>query len=138
MGTVNTPASVTNAAPYYPGSSYVVPSPLWSSIDGAIINTNIMQGNQAPCFLSTDAGAVPGTNGLITVTIGTTAHTVANSGITYAGFTPGSIAGLYQINVAVADGTGNGTTAAQLPVQVSVGSGGTVINSQAGVTMWVK
>lgn len=134
MGTVNTPASVTSAAPYYPGSSYVVPSPLWTSIDGAIINTSILQGNDAPCFLSTDAAA---TN-LITVTIGTTAHTVANSGITYAGFTPGSIAGLYQLNVAVATGTGNGTTAAALPVVVTMGSGGTAINSQAGVTMWVK
>ncbi len=134
MGTVNTPASVTNAAPYYPGSSYVVPSPLWTSIDGAIINTNIMQGNQAPCFLSTDAAA---TN-LITVTIGTTPLTVAGGGITYAGFTPGSIAGLYQINVAVPTGIGNTTTAAQFPVVVTMGSSPTAISSQAGVTMWVK
>ncbi len=134
MGTVNTPATVTNAAPYYPGSSYVVPSPLWTSIDGAIINTNILQGNSAPCFLSADAGA---TN-TITVTIGTTPLTVANTGITYAGFVPGSIAGLYQINVAVPTGIGNGTSAAQFPVVVGVGTGGTLINSQAGVTMWVK
>jgi hypothetical protein len=134
MGTVNTPASVTNAAPYYPGSSYVVPSPLWTSIDGAIINTSILQGNSAPCFLSADAGA---TN-LITVTIGTTPLTVVGTEITYAGFAPGSIAGLYQINVAVPTGIGNATTAAQFPVVVTMGSGGTAISSQAGVTMWVK
>ncbi|MGB6947073.1 MAG: hypothetical protein WBE37_32040, partial [Bryobacteraceae bacterium] len=134
MGTVNTPASVTNAAPYYPGSTYVVPSPLWTSIDGAIINTNILQGNSAPCFLSADAGA---TN-TVTVTIGTTPLTVAGAAITYAGFTPGSIAGLYQVNVAVPTGIGNGSTAAQFPVVVSMGTGGTQINSQAGVTMWVQ
>jgi uncharacterized protein (TIGR03437 family) len=138
MGTVNTPASVTNSAPYFPGASYVVPSPLWTSIDGAIINTNILQGNSAPCFLSSDAGAVPGTNGLITVTIGTTPLTVSGTQITYAGFTPGSIAGLYQINVAIPTGIGNATTAAQFPVVVTVGSAGTAVSSQAGVTMWVK
>jgi uncharacterized protein (TIGR03437 family) len=138
MGTVNTPASVTNAAPYYPGSAYLAPAPLWTSIDGAIIDTSIMQGNQAPCFLSTDAGAVPGTNGLITVTIGTMALTVAGTQLTYAGFTPGSIAGLYQLNVAVPTGIGNGTSAAQFPVVVTVGSSTTAVSSQAGVTMWVK
>ncbi len=72
------------------------------------------------------------------VTIGSTALTVAGTQLTYAGFVPGSIAGLYQINVAVPTGIGTGTSAAQFPVVVTVGSGGTAISSQAGVSMWVK
>jgi hypothetical protein len=136
MGTVNTPATVTNAAPYYPGSSYVLPSPLWTSIDGAIFNSNIMQGNNPPCFLSTDASA---TN-LLTVTIGTptpTVLTVANGGIAYAGFAPGSIAGLYQIDAVIPQSSGSGSSVAY-PVSVTVGSGGTAVTTQTGVTMYVK
>jgi uncharacterized protein (TIGR03437 family) len=128
MGTVNTPATVTSSAPYFPGASYVVPT--WTSIDGAIMQTALLQGNYAPCFLSADAGV---TN-LITVTIGTTPLTAAGSAITYAGFVAGSIAGLYQINVAVPTAIGNGTTAAQFPVSVTIGANTT----QTGVTMWVK
>jgi uncharacterized protein (TIGR03437 family) len=137
MGTVNTPASVGSSAPYYPGSSYVVPSPLWSSIDGAIIQTSLLQGNFAPCLLFSDASA---TNTL-TVTIGTTALTaVSTPAITYAGFVAGSIAGLYQINVPIPTGIGNGTTAAQFPVVVTLGTTPTspIPSSQSGVTMWIK
>ncbi|MCX6595693.1 MAG: hypothetical protein NTV70_04940, partial [Acidobacteria bacterium] len=124
MGTVITPASVTSG-PYVPGASYVLPSPTWTSIDGAVIRTAIMQGNLPPCFTST---APP------TVTIGGIAATVA-----YAGFVGDAIAGLYQVNVAVpACGVGGITscvtgTAARFAVVVTIGS----IASQSGVTMWV-
>jgi uncharacterized protein (TIGR03437 family) len=108
-----------------------VPSPLWTSIDGAVINPlELATGNLAPCLLSTDAL----TSNTLTVTIGTTAVTAASTpAITYAGFVAGSIAGLYQITVPIPTGTGSGT-AAQLPVVVTLGTA----TSQSGVTMWVK
>jgi uncharacterized protein (TIGR03437 family) len=134
MGTVNTPyfSSVTLTGFQQPaGSSYAVPSPLWTSIDGAVINPlELATGNLAPCLLSSDALA----SNTLTVTIGTTVVTAASTpAIAYAGFVAGSIAGLYQINVPVPTGTGSGTTA-QLPVVVTLGTS----TSQSGVTMWVK
>jgi uncharacterized protein (TIGR03437 family) len=134
MGTVNTAyfSSVTSTGFQQPaGATYAVPSPLWTSIDGAVINPlELATGNLAPCLLSTDAL----TSNTLTVTIGTTAVTAASTpAITYAGFVAGSIAGLYQINVPIPTGTGSGT-AAQLPVVVTLGTA----TSQSGVTMWVK
>jgi len=138
MGTVNTAyfSSVTGTGFQQPaGSSYAVPSPLWTSIDGAVINpAELATGNLAPCLASTDATAV----NTLTVTIGTTVVTAATTpAITYAGFVAGSIAGLYQINVPIPTGTGSGT-AAQLPVFVTLGTGSGIPSSQTGVTMWVK
>jgi uncharacterized protein (TIGR03437 family) len=135
MDTVNTPYSataITNGA-FQQASSYVVPAPLWTSIDGAVLlqselNTNVT----VPCFYGTDTGA-----NLITVTIGGTAVLVGATGITYAGFVNGSIEGLYQINVQVpvpvTAGWESGTSSA-VPVTVSMGSA----VSQSGVTMFVK
>jgi len=119
MGTVNTPffSSVTGTG-YSPASGYVVPA--WTSIDGAVINTSILQGNYAPCF----ATSYP------TVTIGGASATVLS-----AGFVSGSIAGLYQINVEVPNPLVSlGTPPQQYPVLVTVGG----VTSQAGVTMWVN
>jgi uncharacterized protein (TIGR03437 family) len=144
MGTVNTAyfGSVTGTGFQQPSATYAVPNPLWTSIDGAIIdptelNTNIA----APCFLSADAGAVPGTNALITVTVtgvGTQAVLTPGAGITYAGFVTGSIAGLYQINFTIPAGAGNGSTATTATVVVTVGSAGTAVTSQPGVTMYIE
>ncbi len=144
MGTVNTPyfSVITGTGFQQPSATYTVPSPLWTSIDGAVmsaaeLNTNIA----APCFLETDAGAVPGTNPLLTVTVtgvGTPAVLTAGSGITYAGFVTGSIAGLYQINFTVPVGAGNGSSATTATVVVTVGSAGTAVSSQPGVTMYIE
>jgi len=135
MQTVNTPLAYNPISSIEP--SYVVPSPLWTSIDGAVLNTSFLNANVAvPCFLGTDTGA---TNTL-TVTIGTSTPTVltaANGGIAYAGFVPNSIAGLYQIDAVIPQSTGTGT-AASYPVTVTVGTGGTAVSSQSGVTMWIK
>jgi len=119
MGTVNTPFfSAVTGTGYSPASGYVVPA--WTSIDGAVINTNILQGNYAPCF----ATSYP------TVTIGGASATVLS-----AGFVSGSIAGLYQINVEVPNPLVSlGTPPQEYPVIVTVGA----VPSQAGVTMWVN
>lgn len=136
MGTVNTAyfATVTGTGFQQPTSTYAVPNPLWTSIDGAVINSAELGANSAPCFLAGDTG----TTSLITVTIGGTAVTAVTSTnkITYAGFVAGSVAGLYQINVNV-PAVGNGS-AAQFPVLVTIGSGGTALSSQTGVTMWIQ
>lgn len=146
MGTVITPYfSAVTGTGFQQISSYVVPSPTWTSIDGAIINSNEFNTNvAAPCFLESDAGAVPGTNPLLTVTltgVGTASPatlTAANGGITYAGFVSGSIAGLYQINFTVPASVGNGTSATTAAVVVTVGSSTTAVSSQAGVTLYVE
>lgn len=146
MGTVITPYFPTpTLTGFQQISSYVVPSPTWTSIDGAIINpAEIATNVTAPCFLSSDAGAVPGTNPLLTITltgVGTASPatlTAANGGITYAGFVSGSIAGLYQINFTVPASVGNGTSATTATVQVTVGSSGTAVSSQNGVTLYVQ
>jgi uncharacterized protein (TIGR03437 family) len=119
MGTVNTPffASVTGTG-YSPASGYVVPA--WTSIDGAVINPAILQGNYAPCF----ATSYP------TVTIGGASATVLS-----AGFVAGSVTGLYQINVEVPNPLASlGSPPQQYPVVVTVAS----VASQTGVTMWVN
>jgi uncharacterized protein (TIGR03437 family) len=125
LGTVNTPHLATAfTGAYNPPSTYVVPSPLWTSIDGAVLEPALLQGNYPPCFPIASSGpTVP------IVTIGGTPATV-----TYAGFVSGSIAGLYQINAQVnAPGTSLGTPPNAYPVTVSQNS----VVSQAGVTMWV-
>jgi hypothetical protein len=122
-------------------TSYVVPSPLWTSIDGAVMSTAFLNANVAvPCFLGTDTSS---SADYITVTIGTGVPTVLNAqtgtglaGIAYAGFAPSAIAGLYQIDVTLAQGTGTGT-AAQYPISVSI-NGTTPVSTQNGVTMWIK
>lgn len=124
METVNTPylASPFTGA-YTPASGYVVPA--WTSIDGAVFESALLQGNYAPCFPIT-GGTAP------TVTIGSVSATVS-----YPGFVTGSIAGLYQINVlvptpTVPTGYSSGV-AAPYSVVVTIGA----VASQAGVTMWV-
>jgi uncharacterized protein (TIGR03437 family) len=143
METVNTPyfSSVTSTGFQQPaGSSYLPPSPIWTSIDGAVINpaelalstTTPFPANLPPCLSSSDASA---TNTLSVTFYGATT-TVGT--ITYAGFVSGSIAGLYQINVSVPALTGTGTAAAY-PVVVGFGTATPPTPaSQGGVTMWIK
>jgi hypothetical protein len=104
-----------------------------TSLDGVIVNSLLLNTSRlAPCFLT--GGTPP------TVTVGGVAGVV-----TYAGWVPDSVAGLYQVNVRL-PGSGGGpftnsagasvaaiTTPVQLPVVVTVGSS----TSQAGVNMWV-
>lgn len=94
----------------------VKPSPLWTTIDGAVmLSSNIAAGHFAPCFATAP-----------TVTIGGKAATVS-----YAGFVADSIAGLYQINAVVPTTVTSGTA---VSVQVAVGTA----TSQTGVTMVVQ
>lgn len=118
MGAVNTPffASVSGTG-WSAASGYTVPN--WTSIDGAVLEASYLQGNYAPCFVTT----VP------TVTIGGVAATVIS-----AGFVEGSVAGLYQVNVQVPTPDGyDAGVATQFPVVVTQNG----VSSQAGVTLWI-
>jgi uncharacterized protein (TIGR03437 family) len=105
MGTVNTAVA---GGGYLPPTGYVAPNPLWGSIDGAVIRSVLLADNVSPpCF-----GAVANT--LPVVSIGGQPATVS-----YAGFVADSVAGLYQVNVAVpAVGTGS---AVEYPLIVTMG-----------------
>jgi uncharacterized protein (TIGR03437 family) len=117
MGAVNT--SVAGGG-YTPPQGYVAPSTAWTGIDGAVIRSALLAANVSPpCF-----GAAPNT--LPVVTIGGQPATVS-----YAGFVADSIAGLYQVNVAV-PAVGSGT-AAQFPVVVAMGAA-----TAPTVSIWVQ
>jgi len=103
-----------------------------TSLDGTLILPSVLNTNRlVPCILSADT---------LSVSIG--GH---NGTVTYAGWVPGTVAGLYQVNVKLPTNTGNFTTTsgstitggikapAQLPVVVTTANG----SSQAGVSMWV-
>ena len=95
------------------------PSPLWTNIDGAVIQSALLATNVFPPCLTTAP----------TVTIcGKTAT------VSYAGFVADSVGGLYQINATVPACVTPGTA---VPVVVSVGTGTSAVTSQPGVTMAV-
>jgi len=108
-------------------------SPSLTTIDGAVIQSSLLNTGRLPPCLTT----VP------TVTVGGVAGTV-----TYAAFVADTVAGLYQINVQLPATTGATlypfypltsapittlTSPVQLPVQVTVGG----VTSQNNVTVWV-
>jgi len=108
-------------------------NPALANIDGAVIQSKLLlTGNLPPCL-----AAEP------TVYIGGAQVPAA-----YAGFTPDSVGGLYQINVqlppsgttfypnypALTNPIAGLTAPVQLPVNVSVGG----VFAQSGVTMWVS
>jgi uncharacterized protein (TIGR03437 family) len=122
--------TASTTAPAYPKScittaSYMTavntagtvhPNPLWSTIDGAVIQSALLAKNVFPPCLATAP----------TVTIGGKAATV-----TYAGFVADSVGGLYQINATISS---TATVSDTAPVTVSIGT----LTSQPGVTMAVK
>ena len=93
------------------------PSPAWTTVDGAIVQSGKLTANHYPPCMATASA--------VTVSIGGKAATVG-----YAGWVSDSVAGLYQINATLAATTPSGTQ----PVTVTVGG----VQSQAGVTMVVK
>jgi len=105
MGTVNTSVS---GGGYVPPTGYAPPNPAWTSIDGAVIRSVLLSANVSPPCLGAVAANLP------TVSIGGQSATVS-----YAGFVADSVAGLYQVNVAVPN-VGNGSSAAQFPLIVTV------------------
>ena len=115
--TKNTPGymQVVNTA----ATGYTIPSPLWTTIDGAVIEyatttppkTYIVSG-LVPCM--TDAVTVvfgPPGNQVTAIETGST-----TSGVTWAGFVAGAVAGLYQVNVYIPAGVPSGT----IPVYVTI------------------
>jgi uncharacterized protein (TIGR03437 family) len=108
MGTINTSAAAAGGGWVAP-SGYVAPTSPWTTIDGAVIQFAMLStGVDPPCFGATG-------NALPLVTIGGQSATVS-----YAGFVADSVAGLYQVNVAVPD-VGNHSTPAQFPLVVTMG-----------------
>jgi uncharacterized protein (TIGR03437 family) len=110
-------------------TGWTAPTTAWTNIDGAVIQGELLKTNiLAPCMVDP-----------ITVTFGTggtaTTATVANGGVTWAGFAAGSVAGLYQINVTIPTGTIPG---AAVPVTVTITPSSTGYTSQAGVTMAIQ
>ena len=115
LAAVNTTATAPNL--YTPPTSYVAPSPLWTTIDGAIIQSAFIPDlthHFAPCMKTAPV-----------VSIGGKSATVG-----YAGWLTDSVVGLYQINVTVPLTVSSGDN----PVLVTVGS----TTSQAGVTVNVQ
>ncbi len=114
------PAACVSAANYMAtvNTNTVKPSPLWTTLDGAVIlASNLATNRFAPCI---------GAPAPVTVTIGGVAATVS-----YAGWVADSLAGLYQVNAVV---PATVTVGNALPVVVTVGGK----TSQAGVTMAVQ
>jgi len=106
---------------------YTAPSPIWTSLDGAII--------QSAKIVANGTFHLPPCLSPVTATIAGVSATV-----TYAGWVADSIAGLYQVNLTVPAGAvpggyaSTGGTPISVPVIVTVGGK----TSQAGVTLYVK
>jgi uncharacterized protein (TIGR03437 family) len=109
-------------------AGWTAPTAAWTSIDGAVIQGELFKTNiLPPCMIDP-----------ITVTFGTggsTTTATVGAGVTYAGFASGSIAGLYQINVTIPNGT---TLGAAVPVTVTITPVATGFTTQAGVTMAIQ
>ncbi|HTW68092.1 MAG TPA: hypothetical protein VME17_25930 [Bryobacteraceae bacterium] len=107
--------------------AYTAPSPAWTTLDGAIIQSAKIVANGTyhypPCLSP------------VTATIAGISATV-----TYAGWVADSIAGLYQVNITVPAGAvpntypSTGGSPISVPVLVTVGGK----TSQTGVTLYVK
>jgi uncharacterized protein (TIGR03437 family) len=108
-------------------------TPALANIDGAVIQSKLLlTGNLPPCLTAEPTVYIGG----------------AQVPAAYAGFTPDSVGGLYQINVqlppsgttfypnypAMTNPIAGLTAPVQLPVTVSVGG----VFAQSGVTMWVS
>jgi uncharacterized protein (TIGR03437 family) len=135
MEDVNTKVAA-NAAANPPVAAYTPPSPAWTTIDGAVINSaRIVTGLYPPCFMAN------GTTDTITVTFGSgsstypVVSTASSSPILWAGFGDGSVAGLYQVSVVVPAGLAG---AGQIPVQFSMTTGAGTFSSNQVVTMYVQ
>jgi hypothetical protein len=135
MEDVNTKVAA-NLTANPPVAAYTPPSPAWTTIDGAVINSaRIVTGLYPPCFLA------DGTHDTVTVTFGSGSNTypvvstATSSPILWAGFGDGSVAGLYQVSVVVPAGLAG---AGQIPVQFSMTTGAGTFTSNQVVTMYVQ
>lgn len=108
-------------------NGYTPPSPVWTSVDGAVIQSAEIVGAGTEHY--------PPCNSAVTATIGGVTATV-----TYAGWVANSVAGLYQVNLTIPAGAvpntyaSTGGTPISVPVLVTIGGK----TSQTGVTLWVK
>ena len=113
---VATPAVVPGARPAKPGDIVTLYGTGFGATDPPV----------APGALATGVSKVTTTP--VTVTIG--GVTLASADVLYAGLSPGSISGLYQLNVRIPVSTPDG----DIPVVVSVGG----VSSPSGATIPVK
>jgi hypothetical protein len=128
------------------GSVTTYTSPAWKDIDGAVMNYDAHtiianagpDANYPPCMATATIAVTIGT-------VGTNSFTVTTpvSGIAYAGFVSGSVAGLYQINVILPDfSTVAGSITQSMvghvePISVAITPQGssTTYTTQSGVTI---
>lgn len=96
----------------------VLPSPAWTNIDGAVINGARLYGNFPPCMT-----AVPATAVTVTFTASGVDVPVTGNSVKYVGLVSGSVAGLYQVNVAIPAGLAP-TIPTTVPVMVTLGTSG--------------
>ncbi len=91
-------------------SAKPAPTPVWTSIDGAVIQSTDIVSGLPPCM-----------NSPVTVVFGALGNQVTASGsaVLYAGFTDGSVAGLYQVVATIPQGA---PIADNVPVYVTIGS----------------
>jgi uncharacterized protein (TIGR03437 family) len=111
------PAVVAGGTPFVPGETVLLYATGLGPTNPVYQAGEVIPGNQTPRLRDP-----------LTVTIGGT--TVAVSDIDYAGLTPGSVSGLYQINVKVPASAADG----DVPVVLRIGG----VESQAGATIPVK
>jgi len=105
-------------------SGYTPPSPLWTTLDGAVIHSGFIASptlHFAPCITS---GVTATINGVTAV-------------VDYAGWVDDAIAGLYQVNLTIPSSPGTiptGTNAGQVPIQIKING----VATQSGVTMYIQ
>ncbi len=114
------PTSCISIASYVTAAGLANPA----TADGAVLNpSDIETKKYPPCFLA----------GVITVSINGSPATV-----TYAGWSSGSVAGLYQINATIPKTAPSGNLPVVVTVTNKVGTTTVVSSSQAGVTVAVN
>jgi uncharacterized protein (TIGR03437 family) len=124
---------IVNAPPS--GSGATAPAKAWTNIDGAIFQTNLLLGQSfAPCMVAET----------VTVTFGTgpgavTTDSGQGDGVTFAGWSVGSVTGLFQVNTTIPTSAGTGN----VPIQVSItyGSGQSTVTYTSppnGATIFLR
>jgi uncharacterized protein (TIGR03437 family) len=123
---------IVNKPPASTGAT--APTKPWTNIDGAVIQLNLLQGGLPPCM--TDPVVVTFGTGPTAVSTTSVVTNGVSGGVGYAGWTSGSVAGLFQINTVIPANAGTGN----IPIQVTITpSGGSPVSSPVnGATIYLQ
>jgi len=115
-----------------------VPSPLWSSIDGAVSNTSFLNANVfVPCFLGTDTSATNTLNRHHRDKYPRRSSQRQTAESLTPALSPTPLPVFTKSMPVIPESSGTGSVVSY-PLTITVGTGGTAVSSQSGVTMWVK